>query len=42
VTLRRGVIGSLTLYQWLEQIRNGDQAAHDVRIQLLSEDRSAR
>jgi phage tail-like protein len=28
VTLKRGVIGSLNLYQWLDQIRNGDQAAY--------------
>ena len=42
VTLRRGVIGSLNLYQWLDQIRNGDQgAARTVRIQLQTEDRSA-
>src|SRR5213596_298019 len=27
VTLKRGVIGSLNLYRWLDQIRNGDQAA---------------
>jgi hypothetical protein len=26
VTLRRGVIGSLDLYQWFNQVRNGDQA----------------
>lgn len=39
VTLKRGVIGSLTLYQWLDQIRNGDQAAlRTVVIQLQSED----
>ena len=25
VTLKRGVIGSLNLYHWLDQIRNGDQ-----------------
>jgi phage tail-like protein len=25
VTMKRGVIGSLNLYQWLDQIRNGDQ-----------------
>ena len=24
VTLRRGIIGSLDLYQWLDEIRNGD------------------
>ena len=39
VTLKRGVIGSLGLYQWLNQIRNGDQgAARTVRIQLQNED----
>src|SRR4051812_15928251 len=27
VTMKRGVIGSLDLYQWLDQIRNGDQKA---------------
>jgi phage tail-like protein len=39
VTLKRGVIGSLDLYQWLDQIRNGDQQAfRTVTIQLQSED----
>src|SRR5580765_6011082 len=39
VTLKRGVIGALNLYQWLDQIRNGDQAAlRTVTIQLQSED----
>ena len=39
VTLKRGLIGSLNLYQWLDQIRNGDQAAlRTVTIQLQSED----
>ena len=42
VTLRRGIIGSLQLYPWLDQIRNGDQGAlRDVTIQLQSEDHSA-
>ena len=42
VTLRRGVIGSLDLFEWLDQVRNGDQGAvRNVTIQLLSEDRSA-
>ena len=42
VTLKRGVIGSLNLYQWLNQIRNGDQAAlRTVAIQLQNEDHSA-
>ena len=27
VTMKRGVIGSLNLYQWLDHIRNGDQNA---------------
>jgi phage tail-like protein len=39
VTMKRGVIGSLDLYQWLNQIRNGDQGAlRTVTVQLLSED----
>ena len=39
VTLKRGVIGSLNLYQWLDQIRNGDQnALRTVTIQLQNED----
>lgn len=39
VTLKRGVIGSLDLYQWLNDIRNGDQAAvRTVVIRLMSED----
>ena len=42
VTLKRGAIGSLSLYQWLNQIRNGDQAAtRTARIQLQNEDRTA-
>jgi phage tail-like protein len=41
VTLRRGVIGSLALYQWLNQIRNGDAASlRNVVIQLQNEDRT--
>jgi phage tail-like protein len=39
VTLKRGIIGSLNLYKWLDQIRNGDQAAfRTVTIQLQNED----
>jgi phage tail-like protein len=39
VTLKRGIIGSLGLYQWLDEIRNGDQGAlRTVTIQLQSED----
>jgi phage tail-like protein len=39
VTLKRGVIGSLDLYQWLNQIRNGDQNAYrTVTVQLQNED----
>lgn len=42
VTLKRGLIGSLNLYQWLNQIRNGDEAAlRTVTIQLQNEDHSA-
>ena len=42
VTMKRGVIGSLNLYQWLNQIRNGDQnALRTVTIQLQNEDHTA-
>lgn len=42
VTLKRGLMGSLNLYQWLDQIRNGDQAAlRNVTITLQNEDHTA-
>jgi phage tail-like protein len=42
VTMKRGVIGSLNLYQWLDQIRNGDQSAlRTVTITLKNEDHTA-
>src|SRR6266851_9312293 len=42
VTMKRGVIGSLNLYQWLDQIRNGDQnALRTVLIHMQNEDHSA-
>lgn len=42
VTLTRGIIGSLTLYQWLDQVRNGDAAAfRTVLIHLQNEDHTA-
>ncbi len=41
VTLKRGIIGSLDLYSWLDQIRNGDQnAMRTVTIQLQNENRT--
>lgn len=42
VTMKRGVIGSLNLYQWLDDIRNGNQnALRTVKVILQSEDHSA-
>jgi len=42
VTLKRGVIGSLNLYQWLHDIRNGNQnALRTVTIQLQNEDHTS-
>ena len=39
VTLKRGIIGSLDLYLWLDQVRDGDEAAYrTVRVQLQNED----
>jgi phage tail-like protein len=41
ITLKRGVIGDLqTLHDWLNQVRNGDQAQlRTVTIQLMNESR---
>jgi phage tail-like protein len=40
VTLRRGIIGALDLYNWIDDIRNGSpDSSRTVTIQLLSEDR---
>ena len=37
--LKRGVIGSLDLYNWYNEVRNGDQTAlRNVTVQLQSED----
>lgn len=42
VTLKRGVIGSLNLYNWLNDIRNGNQnALRNVTVQLQNEDHTA-
>ena len=42
VTMKRGAIGSLNLYAWLDQIRNGDQKAmRTVTVQLQNEDHTA-
>lgn len=41
VTMKRGVIGSLNLYKWLDDIRNGNQnALRTVTLQLQNEDHS--
>ena len=40
ITLKRGVIGTLDLYQWLDAIRNGAQnQLKNVQIKLMAEDR---
>jgi len=42
VTLKRGVIGSLNLYQWLNDIRNGNQnAERTVTVHLQNEDHTS-
>jgi len=41
VTMKRGVIGSLDLYRWLDDVRNGaSNGLRTVTIDLKSEDRS--
>jgi len=43
VTLKRGVIGSLDLYEWLNRVRNGEQnALRTVTIALQNEEHTAR
>jgi phage tail-like protein len=40
VTLKRGVIGALDLYSWLNEVRDGSQTQlRNVTIRLMSEDR---
>ena len=41
VTLRRGLIGSLSLYSWINDVRNGGQGVRTVTIQLMSEDHTS-
>jgi phage tail-like protein len=41
VTLKRGVMGFLDLYRWLDEVRNGSQdQLRTVKIDLMSEDRA--
>lgn len=41
ITLKRGVMGYLDLYEWLDEIRNGAQdQLRTVKIDMMSEDRA--
>ncbi|HSS21574.1 MAG TPA: phage tail protein [Pyrinomonadaceae bacterium] len=40
LVLRRGAIGSLSWYQWWNAVRNGEQTARTITVNLLNEDRS--
>ena len=41
VTMKRGVIGSLDLYHWLDDVRNGaNNGLRTVTVELKSEDRT--
>lgn len=41
VTMKRGVIGSLDLYRWLDDVRNGSTSGlRTVTVELKSEDRT--
>ncbi len=41
VTMKRGVIGSLDLYKWLDDVRNGaTNGLRTVTVELKSEDRT--
>lgn len=38
VTLKRGLMGAMDLYEWIKQVREGDQAARrNITIQLRDE-----
>ena len=40
ITLKRGVMGRLDLYKWLDEVRNGAQnQLKNINIKLMSEDR---
>lgn len=39
--LRRGLIGTLDLYQWWDETRVGNDTRRDIRIQVLNENRTA-
>lgn len=41
LVLKRGAIGSLDLYQWWNELRNGTLSPRNVTVQLQNEDRSA-
>jgi phage tail-like protein len=41
VTLKRGVIGSLDLFEWLRSVTNGTRDRRNVTITLLDEARNA-
>ena len=42
VTMKRCIVGALNLYQWLNEIRNGDQSAlRTVTVHLHSEDHTS-
>ena len=41
LTLKRGVVGTTDLWEWIKQARDGDQAAaRNVTIQMMDESRS--
>ncbi len=39
VTLKRGIVGSTDLFQWLKQVADGTPSARDVAVILLDEAR---
>jgi len=40
ITLKRGVVGSVDLFQWLKTVRDGTADARDITITLLDEARA--
>jgi phage tail-like protein len=40
ITLKRGIVGSLSLFEWIRAVRDGTVDRRTVTIQLVAEDRT--
>lgn len=40
ITLKRGLIGAMNLYEWIKGVREGNQAGRNITISLMDEART--